>query len=356
MRICLALELGAFGAAESYAISLAKGFAGRGHDVLLVYAPEIMRPVLDKIDASQVRSFKLPVNRIARYRAARRILRDFAPHVVHVNTVLSIVMLAARRSRIDGRVMTEHVLPLQPHYNWRGSLMSRLARQSTRLLIVFSRANAIVAQSIWRDVAIRVIPPSVNVDDKPRTPPTELRTSRGISVVAISRLSPEKRIDVLLRATARLASSGQIREVVIVGEGPERSRLVALSAELNISKFVRWTGYLSDVTSALDQADVFIHCSEREGFGVAILEAMARGIPAIVTDLPSIREVVGDSALSVVPVNDEIALARAIASAALDSDLRREKSKAARNRASALFSRKAMIERHERLYEKLIDS
>lgn len=354
MRICIALEHDVFGAAEAYAISLAKGLEKRGHQVLMLHPTLIRSSVIERLKGAGIERRELPSGQLPRLRAARSALKAFAPQVVHVNAVLSTVILAAWACRIPGRVLTEHLLPLQAHYNWKGAFLTRLTRRATRLLIVFSRANASTAQRIWRRVPIKVISPGVDPPQKVNAGVPSTSKQEGLSLVSVGRLSPEKRIDVLLRAVARLPARDKLRRVVIVGTGPEQERLIALSDELGITDLVDWRGYLSDVGPALDEADVFIHCSEREGFGIAVLEAMAHGTPLIVTDLPALREVVGDTALSIVQVGDSEALASAIASGIMNPRERVHKTEVALARCQRIFSIDAMIHKHEQAYRELL--
>lgn len=100
-------------------------------------------------------------------------------------------------------------------------------------------------------------------------------------VVAVGRLSPEKSFDQLIKAFAAVPC-----ELVILGEGPDRARLQALVEDLGLADRVRLPGHSSDPLAEVRRAAVFVSSSRYEGFGNAIVEALACGTPVVATDVP----------------------------------------------------------------------
>ncbi|MDJ0848057.1 MAG: glycosyltransferase family 4 protein [Myxococcota bacterium] len=119
---------------------------------------------------------------------------------------------------------------------------------------------------------------------------------RPLRLAYLGRLEPYKRVDLLLRATARLAAELPDLDLVIVGRGSERARLEALAGELGIARRVRFTGFVSDVErdATLAEARVCVCPSVKEGWGITVIEANALGIPVIATDAPGLRDAVRD--------------------------------------------------------------
>jgi glycosyltransferase involved in cell wall biosynthesis len=116
------------------------------------------------------------------------------------------------------------------------------------------------------------------------------RTDREVDVVFVGRLIPDKNVDLLLRALARLAADGCPVRGLVVGDGPERRRLEQLRSELGLDSSVTFTGSLvgsGDVLSAMKAAKVLVLPSTREGFGMVVLEANACGVPVITVSSPS---------------------------------------------------------------------
>jgi glycosyltransferase involved in cell wall biosynthesis len=109
--------------------------------------------------------------------------------------------------------------------------------------------------------------------------------------VFVGRLHPVKDVDTLLKAAAIVPEL----ELVIVGDGPERSRLQAAAARLGVLSRVRFHGFSSRVVDLLRAADAFLLSSHGEGMSNALLEAMACGLPCLVSrSVGGARELLGD--------------------------------------------------------------
>jgi glycosyltransferase involved in cell wall biosynthesis len=104
-------------------------------------------------------------------------------------------------------------------------------------------------------------------------------------LVCPARLSQQKGIDILLQAMARVVRDGIRYKSVIVGEGPLRNQLEEQARELGLAGHVFFEAFQEDVRPYLQAASTFILTSHREGLPLSILEAMASGLPCIVTDV-----------------------------------------------------------------------
>jgi glycosyltransferase involved in cell wall biosynthesis len=142
-------------------------------------------------------------------------------------------------------------------------------------------------------------------------------------VGAVGSLEPVKGHDVLLRAFALARSRLGEARLTILGRGPLRHDLGRLAGELGLADVVSLPGWVEDPSRVMATWDAFAHPSRWEGQGMAILEAMAVGLPVVVTDCPGgPRELVdhGRAGL-VVPTGDPVALADALVRLREDSDL-----------------------------------
>lgn len=165
----------------------------------------------------------------------------------------------------------------------------------------------------------------------------------------VARIEPEKDHATLLRALAQVPEA----RLALVGEGVLRPQMEALAASLGIRERVHFLGRRPDVPQLLKLADVYVHSSHWEGFGVAAVEAMAAGMPVIVSDVPGLSQVVGSAGL-LFPPGDADCLARHIRSLLASEPLRRQLAQAGRARARS-FSIERSVEAYINLYQSVLE-
>ena len=110
--------------------------------------------------------------------------------------------------------------------------------------------------------------------------------------MTVGRLDPIKDQATLLRAVRVVCDRKPGFRLDIVGDGPSRPELESLRAELGLGEAVAFRGYQEDVRPFLSAADFFVLSSISEGISIALLEAMAAGLPAVATDVGGNREVI----------------------------------------------------------------
>lgn len=133
--------------------------------------------------------------------------------------------------------------------------------------------------------------------------------------IAVALLRSEKRIDLLLKAFIRLVGDDNRVRLILVGDGPLRGHLERLAQRRGLNERVEFTGYLpaEDVVRQLRRSHCLVLPSEVETFGLALVEAMACGLPVIATRCGGPEDIVTDETGILIPVNDELALYRAMA-------------------------------------------
>jgi glycosyltransferase involved in cell wall biosynthesis len=166
-------------------------------------------------------------------------------------------------------------------------------------------------------------------------------------LLAVCRLEPQKGVDVALRALPDVVARHPNVQLVVLGEGPQRSELEELARSLDIP--AQLPGRVPDVAAWLRRADLLVHPARWEGFGLALLEAMLASLPVVATRVSSIPEIVvdGDTGL-LVPPDDPAALAAAINRVLDDQGGYGERGRA---RAEAQFSVERMVDRTLAVYE-----
>jgi len=165
----------------------------------------------------------------------------------------------------------------------------------------------------------------------------------GFRLVSVSRLDPMKGIDYLIRAL-KMMNDPRI-SLDILGEGSEEARLKELVRELGLEERVRFRGFISDPRAYLDKAHCFVLASVfLESFGMALVEAMASGLPVVTSDFGPLEEVNIHGATGlVVPAGNSGALAQAFRQLMDDPAFCVKMGKAGRERAVVYFSKDRMV-------------
>lgn len=180
-----------------------------------------------------------------------------------------------------------------------------------------------------------------------------------VVVGAVARLSPEKGLDVLVRAVAQLVRAGLPVRLVLAGDGPRRGQLERLVGRLGIEDRVEFLGEVAHerVPEVLATFDVFALPSSAEGFGVAALEAQAMELPVVASRVHGIPDAVEDGRTGLlVPPSDVDALAGAIARLAADARLRAEMGRAGRAFVADRYRWEENAAQMERLYRHLLEA
>jgi len=248
-----------------------------------------------------------------------------------------------------------------PGYDPRLTALHRAMLPLTRR--IWQKAAAVVANSEGlRNLAlasrpgrsIDVIRNGVHVPDLPRS--SEAKDG-SVRILVVSRLIERKGIDTLLQAVARLGDP-RVR-VDIAGEGPDRARLEEVARAAGLAGRARFHGFAE--RAALDQlyaeADVFALTSRSESCSMALLDAIAAGLPVVATDVGGTPELVehGTNGLLVQP-GDVGSLAAALAALIRDPVLRQQLGAQGRSRALGRHSWHAVASQYEALFQSAIES
>lgn len=165
-----------------------------------------------------------------------------------------------------------------------------------------------------------------------------------------ARLVPVKSLETLLRAHVSVVARYPQARTVVIGDGPERAALEALTATLGVGDSVTFAGYRSDVRSLVPGFDVYANTSLYEGVSLTILEAMAAAVPVVATRNGGNPEVVVDGETGFLVPDGAPGVADAITRLAADPVRRRAMGDAGRRRLETHFSLERMVEEYAAAY------
>jgi glycosyltransferase involved in cell wall biosynthesis len=201
---------------------------------------------------------------------------------------------------------------------------------------------------------IAVIPNGVKSPDGDTTQESRdrLGVPAGAFVVgSVGRLSREKNYPLLVRAFAALRMKCPNGFLMLVGDGEDRGRIEEVAQELGVMDSCRLPGAQTDVRPWLRAMDVFCLSSDTEGMSVALLEAGALGLPAVVTDVGSNAEIVQHGVTGyVVSVGDVCAMGQVFENLHRDAGRRHQMGQAARKRIESEYSSNVTLGKYEKLY------
>lgn len=243
------------------------------------------------------------------------------------------------------------------------AVMRRIARVADVVITVSERSRADILACLAippaRAGKVRVVYNGVSPLFRPEgVPPCDRAPApdRPRRLLYVGRADPYKNVGLLVRLTAALRrETGCPVELVIVGPEDERYPEAArLARELGVAEHVRWTGALppADLVRAYREADVLVHASRYEGFGLQVIEAMACGLPVVCSDGGSLPEIAGDAAL-IAPPGDIAAFVANTRRALEDAGLRRALGRRGFERA-ARFPWSATAARTAAIYDEML--
>jgi len=355
MRILQVIESLTRGGAERLAVELAREFAGAGHHSRLVCLSS-PGPWAEGIEREGLYAGclgKRPGADISCVGKLRRFIREFEPDIV--NSHLFTANLWTRLAGL-GRRPWRLVVTLHNVDSWRRDVHRALDHVLIRAADRYVAVGPAVA-AYWRRHGVRgarlaVIPNAVGWNGTPYVRPF-LRKRPVLR--ACGRLVPQKGFDVLVEAAGLVASRGVEFTVEIIGEGPERARLVRAVRRLGLDGAVGLPGARDDARELIASADVFLMPSLREGLPLVLLEALHAGRPVLASRLGALAGVVtaGSEALLVEPGSPG-ALARGIERLLSNPDEAVAMGLAGRQRARREFTMERAAGSYLALYSRLL--
>lgn len=174
-------------------------------------------------------------------------------------------------------------------------------------------------------------------------------------ITYVGRIDEQKRVDRLLAAAPRIFERLPQYDLLLVGDGPGRTALEAVSARAAWAQRVHWVGWRADVPEILRASELLVLASAWEGLPNVVLEAMAARLPVVATATEGVAEALGDGAeAQIVRGDDPQAFADRVVEILSDRALYERLAAANRARAEAQFDYRAMTAAYATLYRDLL--
>lgn len=281
------------GGSEVYMEQIASGLVDRGHEVTIVCAEHAQAPAHETRDG--IRFHRLG-SKLGVYSRARRLLRSGAlgPLDVIVDTHNGVPFFAPWATRAPVVVLVHHVHreqwpviygPVRSRVGWwiESRLSPRVYRDQNYIAVSERTREELVGLGVTPE-RIRVVHNGVRSQDLTTSP--GLPSSRDCSrptITVLGRLVPHKQIEHVFIAATQLRQDIPDLRVVVIGDGWWAPHLHEISRDLGVGDIVEFTGFVDEGTkdALLRQTSVLALPSLKEGWGLVVMEAAARGVPAV---------------------------------------------------------------------------
>lgn len=346
-------------------VDLCRGLQGRGHDVFAA-----LRPTSEWKDRLNFlppeHRFEVSIrNSIGVFSAIRMadFIRDRKIEIVHAHVArdyipANIACMAARNAKF---VLTRHVMfPLKP--------FNRFALNNLSMAIGVSDAVGIQLGRLFRQERVAVVANGIDVEgckvEDPARLRSEFRSFHGVPADAkligtLGELKELKGQNEFVLSAAEIIKKVPDCRFAIVGRDNTldkrfRRDLKRLAGVLGIADNILWLDWLEDTAPFFSAIDLFVSPSRSESFGLAILEAMARGKAIVATETDGAKQLLSDCG-RIVPINDAVKMAEAVVGL-LENDAEIQRlGRAASIAAGERFSLSRMISETEAVYQRVID-
>ncbi len=360
LRILLVIENAGAGSGR-HVVDLARGLVGRGHDVVLLYGDDRLERWFEEelatIPALSAEIFPMrpglgprDIGAALRLRRRLRELGRFDIMHGHSSKAGALLRLATLGSGTT-RVYTPHALFTMGAAP--GSVRRLVFGGLERVLARLGEAIVCVSQAEYRHAIELDLPRDKlfvvpnGLAGLPDVDRTSVRSGLGlqaddVAIGCVGRLAPQKAVHRLIDAFAQLARGRPNARLVIVGSGPDDRSLRARADESGVGDRILWTG-VADGPTMMAAFDIFALPSRYEAFPYVLLEALARGLPIVSTDVGGAEDVIVEGSNGfITDQDDDAAFVRRLGQLADDPQARATMAQAARQRA-ALFDVDAMV-------------
>lgn len=364
MRITHVVENLNRGGLERVVIDLIEQQLLMGHvcQVVCLFEPGRLAPEIERLGVPLIACEKKTGFDISALQKMRSAIAAYKPDVIHSHNAVAHYYSVLAAAFLGGRrINTRHGMANHP--------FSRKREILYRLSMMFSDVAAVVCDCARENfLRYRILPKSKAVTIYNGIPVERFVTRNSearkklldatgwpddsVVLGKVARLNPPKDHNMLLHSMVLTHAAEPKARLVLIGDGPLRSELEALSRKLNLADVVCFMGDRSDVATLLPGFDVFVMSSTTEGYSISLMEACASAIPIVATDVGGNREIITDGLNGyLVPAKSPEKFAEAVLRLIRDPEARGEIGLRNRKFAEDVGSVRAMATRYNALYQ-----
>ncbi len=345
MKITQIMLAKGFGGAERYFMDLSLAISELGHELQIIHHKRFRGAhQFAEIGSITVNPVTVFGNwDIYAVRRIKTLIKSFSPDIVHAHL--------ARASHIAGKSCHDIQVPLVVKTH---NYVNLKYYQYVDMFITTTNDQ--------KDYLIRHHIDALNVSVIPNFSSLNIKNiifqpeNTSYKVVAYGRMVSKKGFDILLKSFRKVVDQGIHAELIIGGEGPEYNKLLKLSTALDLKSHVTFYGWVDDVNALLEEADLFVLPSLDEPFGIAILEAMARGVPIISTRTLGPLEILDQNTAILIEIGDVDSLAQNICKAINDQQGSFQRARLAQEKFKTTYAKDVVVPELINLYKKVIAS
>ena len=359
MKVLYLINYAGSGGSERYVELLAKAYHGKRCGCGLCY--NVDGPLVRTMEKLGIPTHRIEMKSILDLGAAKKLaalVKAGGYDVIHAQYPReNYIAILARQFGCKAKIIfTSHLIMEQP-LPWK--LLNRVfTPKNQAVLTVCTHGRQVLEKNGVAKDKIRVLFNGVDTAAAPRRDRSVLREfgigDDELVISILTRFSEEKGVPFLLRSIAKLKEmTDRPFRLLLVGTGPDFDRDKELLPQLGIEDRVVLTGFRRDTARLLAASDLYLNSSSSEAMSFAILEALAAGLPLVVTDVGGNPELVNTGKVCglLAPYGDETAYAAAMARLLEDDGLRGQFSAAAREKAEREFSIGKMLDGLFEIYQ-----
>lgn len=353
------------GGKEARAVRLMNHFGEAAEHVILSAEPESLS-ARDAIDGKIKVAFPKDAPSLAGKPSVKR-YREFVSYFRQFDLILSYnwgsmdgVMARTLFSRVEGLPPLIHHEDgfnedEQRKLSWKRNWFRRFALGAAQALVVPSERLARIASEVWKqpEQKIHRIPNGIDVKRFEKKPqrgalPGFTRREGEVVVGTVAGLRAIKNLPRLVRACA---AAGDNVRLVIVGEGPEKDRILTEAKRVGLHDRLLMPGFLADPARYIGLFDIFALSSDSEQFPISLIEAMAAGLPVVATDVGDIKSMVSQANQGFIkPPGEESKFLESLVTLVQHQQLREDMGMQNRFKAQAEYNESKMLSRYALLY------